>query len=98
MWIWASTRTWLSIAAWAPALRLSRARICGGSSSWPYCPYSEAMTSGNTPEPDVTLFSAVITPHRSLTGIGFLVLMAAIGGVSFVAGIVFLILGAWPVM
>jgi len=60
------------------------------------------MTSGNAqgPEsaPDVTLFSAIITPHRSLSGVGFLVLMAAVGGVSFVAGIVFLVLGAWPVM
>jgi uncharacterized membrane protein len=30
--------------------------------------------------------------------VGFLVLMAAVGGVSFAAGIVFLILGAWPVV
>jgi uncharacterized membrane protein len=43
------------------------------------------------------LFSAVITPHRSLGSAGFLILMCAIGGVSFAAGIVFLILGAWPV-
>src|SRR5712675_231130 len=60
------------------------------------------MTSGNAqrpePAPDPTLFSAIITPHRSLGGVGFLVLMAAVGGVSFAAGIVFLILGAWPVM
>jgi len=46
---------------------------------------------------DEPLFSAVITPHRSLGSVGFLVLMIAIGGVSFAAGIVFLILGAWPV-
>ena len=60
------------------------------------------MTSGNaqTPEPapEPTLFSAIITPHRSLGSVGFVVLMAAIGGVSFAAGIVFLLLGAWPVM
>jgi uncharacterized membrane protein len=44
------------------------------------------------------LFSAVITPHRSLGNVGFLVLMIAVGGVSFAAGILFLILGAWPVV
>jgi uncharacterized membrane protein len=44
-----------------------------------------------------TIFSAVITPHRSLGRTGFLVLMLAIGGISFIAGMVFLIAGAWPV-
>ena len=44
-----------------------------------------------------TIFSAVITPHRSLSATGFLVLMLAIGGISFVSGMVFLMLGAWPV-
>jgi uncharacterized membrane protein len=43
------------------------------------------------------IFSAVITPHRSLGRAGFLVLMATIGGVSFVAGMVFLIAGFWPI-
>ena len=60
------------------------------------------MTSGNAQSPDtapdVPLFSAIITPHRSLSSIGFLVLMAAIGIVSFLAGILFLVLGAWPVV
>jgi len=45
-----------------------------------------------------TIFSAVITPHRSLGRAGFIVLMLAIGGVSFITGIVFLIAGAWPVL
>src|SRR5712691_1655018 len=60
------------------------------------------MTSGNAQSPDTApdapLFSAIITPHRSLSSIGFLVLMAAIGIVSFLAGILFLALGAWPVV
>ena len=43
------------------------------------------------------MFSAIITPHRSLGSTGFLVLMLRIGGVSFVAGVMFLLLGAWPV-
>jgi uncharacterized membrane protein len=44
-----------------------------------------------------TLFSAIITPHRSLTSNGFLVLMLALGGLSFASGVMFLMLGAWPV-
>jgi uncharacterized membrane protein len=39
----------------------------------------------------------VITPHRSLGQIGFVILMAAVGVISFVAGIVFWLMGAWPV-
>ena len=56
------------------------------------------MTDRNAPADQATLFSAVITPHRSLGGVGFLVLMSAVGGVSFAAGILFLVLGAWPVV
>ena len=52
------------------------------------------MTADNL-EP--TIFFAVITPHRSLQRTGFLVLMIAFGGVSFGAGILFWIAGAWPV-
>lgn len=42
-------------------------------------------------------FRAVLYPHRSLGPTGFLILMLAIGGVSFITGMVFLMLGAWPV-
>jgi uncharacterized membrane protein len=56
------------------------------------------MTDRNAPADEPPLFSAIITPHRSLGGAGFLVLMTAIAGVSFAAGGVFLILGAWPVV
>jgi uncharacterized membrane protein len=48
-------------------------------------------------DPEPTLFSAIVTPHRSLSSTGFLIVMAAIGGISFAAGMVFLMLGAWPV-
>lgn len=48
----------------------------------------------NGPQP----FKAVLTPHRSLSPAGFLVLMAAIGLVSFIVGIAFLSMGAWPVL
>jgi uncharacterized membrane protein len=43
-------------------------------------------------------FSAVLTPHRSLGPKGFMVFMAAISVVSFGAGLLFYLLGAWPVM
>jgi uncharacterized membrane protein len=42
-------------------------------------------------------FRAVLTPHRSLSPQGFLALIVALGAVSFVAGVLFLIAGAWPV-
>lgn len=43
-------------------------------------------------------FSARLTPHRSLGPRGFLVLMAVICAVSFVAGVIFFFAGAWPVV
>ncbi len=42
-------------------------------------------------------FRAVLSPHRSLSPTGFLVLMSAIGLVSFAVGVTFLMMGAWPV-
>ena len=56
------------------------------------------MISGNAPDLEPTLFSAIITPHRSLSGTGFLILMSAFGVVSFAAGMMFLLMGAWPVL
>jgi uncharacterized membrane protein len=56
------------------------------------------MTTGNDKPDEPTLFSAVLTPHRSLSGAGFVALMAIVGGISFVGGAVFLIVGAWPVV
>ena len=47
---------------------------------------------------DPTLFSAVLTPHRSLGRKGFLAVMLAIGGLSFIGSIVFFLVGAWPVV
>jgi uncharacterized membrane protein len=55
------------------------------------------MTLGNEQADEPTLFSAILTPHRSLTASGFLIVMIAIGGLSFAAGVTFLLLGAWPV-
>ncbi|HZL41523.1 MAG TPA: DUF2244 domain-containing protein [Pseudolabrys sp.] len=54
------------------------------------------MTADNA-ELEPTIFSAVLTPHRSLGGIGFMVLMIVFGGASFISGMAFLLMGAWPV-
>ena len=55
------------------------------------------MTAGNSFDDEPALFSALLTPHRSLSQTGFFVLMAFVCVVSFVAGLVFLSMGAWPV-
>jgi uncharacterized membrane protein len=55
------------------------------------------MTAGNSFDDEPALFSALLTPHRSLSRTGFLLLMAFVSVVSFVAGLVFLSMGAWPV-
>jgi len=47
---------------------------------------------------DARAFRAVLTPHRSLSPRGFLILMSFVGVVSFFAGVSFLYVGAWPVM
>lgn len=42
-------------------------------------------------------WEAVLRPHRSLPPGGFLVLMLCLAAVSFVSGVVFVMIGAWPV-
>ncbi len=44
------------------------------------------------------IFQATLEPHRSLSPRGFVVLMTAIAAVSFGAGLVFALIGAWPVL
>src|SRR3978361_833615 len=59
------------------------------------------MTPGNvfdSSEPQPKLFSALLTPHRSLNRTGFLVLMGFLSVVSFATGIAVLLLGAWPAL
>jgi uncharacterized membrane protein len=55
------------------------------------------MTAGNDFDPQPKLFSALLTPHRSLNRTGFLVLMALLSLISFAAGLAFWLMGAWPV-
>ncbi|MBO0743324.1 MAG: DUF2244 domain-containing protein [Hyphomicrobiaceae bacterium] len=59
------------------------------------------MTAGNAFDPDASepiLFSALLTPHRSLNRTGFLLVMTFLSAVSFASGIAFLLMGAWPVL
>lgn len=50
------------------------------------------MEKENKPE-----FIAELTPHRSLGRNGFLLLMGFIGITCFSSGVMFLVMGAWPV-
>ncbi len=59
------------------------------------------MTPGNDFDPDLAepeLFRALLTPHRSLNRTGFVLVMASLSALSFAAGMIFLIRGAWPVL
>ena len=47
--------------------------------------------------PSPVFLDAVLAPHRSLQRRGFNVLMLVLGAVSFVYGLFFILMGAWPV-
>ena len=55
----------------------------------------KTLAAASAPSADV--FRAVLHAHRSLSQRGFLILMSFIGGVSFVTGVAFWMMGAWPV-
>ena len=57
---------------------------------------SGARSSAQVPA-DPKIFAAIITPHRSLGPTGFLILMSCLGILSFVSGVIFVSIGAWPV-
>jgi uncharacterized membrane protein len=59
------------------------------------------MTAGNDFDHTAVepmLFSALLTPHRSLNRTGFLLVMACVSVASFAAGVACLMIGAWPVL
>lgn len=58
------------------------------------------MTSGNAiaGAEDRPIFSARLTPHRSLSPTGFMLVMLALVSCSFTAGLAFWMMGAWPVV
>ena len=55
------------------------------------------MSPDNEAYQEPTLFSAFITPHRSLSRKGFVLFMLVLGLASFTTGMAFLLAGAWPV-
>ena len=58
------------------------------------------MTAGNDFDPvpaEPKLFSALLTPHRSLNRTGVVVLLTFLSTVSFAAGVAFWLMGAWPI-
>jgi uncharacterized membrane protein len=58
------------------------------------------MTAGNdfdTGAAEPVLFSAQLTPHRSLSRTGFVLVMTFLSVISIATGIAFLMMGAWPV-
>jgi uncharacterized membrane protein len=56
------------------------------------------MDCDNDREREAPLFSAVITPHRSLSQRGFLALMLTIGGSNLAGAAAAAFAGAWPVV
>ena len=56
------------------------------------------MPGDNDIDREPTIFSAILTPNRSLGRRGFMLLMLLFAGISLVTGLVFLLAGAWPVL
>jgi uncharacterized membrane protein len=55
------------------------------------------MSNDNDAFAEPKIFSAIITPNRSLSATGFLVVMLCFGGLSLVSAMMWLRAGAWPV-
>jgi len=58
----------------------------------------ELQTSEKTEKIEKADFSIILHPHRSLSERSFLILMICIGIVSFGTGLIFMAMGAWPVL
>lgn len=58
---------------------------------------AQPPTSVPTVLPPAPVFRSVLRPNRSLSRRGLLIVMGLLGGISLVAGVVFVVLGAWPV-
>jgi uncharacterized membrane protein len=56
------------------------------------------MPPDNDADPEPPIFSAVLTPQRSLGRRGFVLLMLVLSIISLSTGLVFLVAGAWPVL
>jgi uncharacterized membrane protein len=82
----------LSFSSRAECSRINRQGKGGGFDAPGPAPYIAKMTA------DAPLFDAELTPHRSLSPRGFLLLMLGIGTISFAGGLAFFLAGAWPVV
>jgi uncharacterized membrane protein len=58
---------------------------------------NKSGAGGDDDAADAKIFSALITPHRSLSPKGFLIFMLCLGALSFISGMAFVLMGAWPV-
>src|SRR5262245_50718554 len=94
----------LAAARRAQALRRSARRLAGGPAGRGARCFAghgsgivSAMPADNDRTQEPTIFSAVLTPHRSLSRNGFLILMLVMGGISLATGMAFPLAGAWPV-
>jgi len=54
----------------------------------------KTTANSDNPKPD---FIAELVPHRSLSANGFIFLMLFVGATCFLSGVMFLVMGAWPV-
>lgn len=64
-------------------------------------PAFETMAPGAGAPPLIEgpfLMDAALTPNRSLPNVGFTVLMAVLAAASFLSGVAFVSIGAWPVV
>lgn len=61
---------------------------------------SATPPSLNSPglNPPEAAFDVVLRPHRSLSPVGFWIVMSILAAWSFVGGVVFWLVGAWPVI
>ncbi|ODR95839.1 hypothetical protein AUC70_02960 [Methyloceanibacter stevinii] len=59
---------------------------------------TDTPTLPQGPDDSEPRFRAVLTPHRSLGPKGFVIFMAAISTVSFGTGLMFFLMGAWPII
>lgn len=48
-------------------------------------------------DPDSVFFQAALTPYRSLGRNGYLALMLVVGAICFGSGMLFVVMGAWPI-
>ena len=63
----------------------------------PHIEPTDASAPDDAERTGANAFRAVLHPHRSLSRNGFLILMMFLGIVSFIVGVAFLMIGAWPV-